>query len=171
MVELSKHFPYPVIRLHQKAVLDTLEKELENYDVFCINAPTAAGKSAVARTLINSLHSVSVITPTNCEEWKRPCMATRNKLLNFCKGCQCGKDKSQALFRKGPGIYNYHSYLAHKLYRDALVVDEAHNLLPMIRDRLAIRMWKHDLKYPDNMYRPDQVLQWISRNGSMVKEL
>lgn len=180
----SDNFPYSQARQIQAEALQTLEDNWNNYDVFVIQGPTAFGKTAVARTIINSLRSVSVVTPTNllvnqflkefpdtptlsrldsyfCDEWQRPCSITRAKLAKFCKGCKCGKELADAKYRKGPGIYNYYTYMAHKLYRDVLVVDEAHNLIPTIRERMALRIWQHDYKYPDNMYRPEQVTQWI----------
>lgn len=161
-----------------------------NYDVFVINAPTAFGKTALARTLMNALHGVSVITPTNllveqfrdefpdtptlsrldaywCKEWDRPCPVTKGKLMNFCSsktvegGCPCSRDLAIAKYKRGPGIYNYHTYLAQKLYRPVLVVDEAHNLIPVIRDRMALRLWQHDYKYPSNMRSTSQIRDWI----------
>lgn len=181
---LLDHFPYPKPREIQAQALTLLADKWDQYDVFVLSAPTAFGKTAVARTLMNALRSVSVITPTNllvnqftdefpdtptlarldsywCEEWKRPCPITRAKLMKFCKGCTCSRSLATAKFQKGPGIYNYHTYLAHKLYRDVLVVDEAHNLVPTIRDRLALKLWQHDLKYPHNMWRPEQMIDWI----------
>jgi Rad3-related DNA helicase len=53
-------------------------------------------------------------------------------------------------------------YLAHKLYRDVLVVDEAHNLIPVIQDRLSLTIWQHDYRYPSNMYRPEQIRDWLA---------
>lgn len=178
------HFPYPEPREIQRQTLSLLADNWDKFDVFVIQAPTAFGKTAIARTLMNTLYSVSTITPTNmlvnqfldefpdtptlhrldsyhCEEWDRPCSVTRGKLMKFCKGCTCSGDLSTAKYKKGPGIYNYHTYLAHKLYRSVLVVDEAHNLLHTIRDRLALGIWQHDYRYPHNMWRPDQISEWI----------
>lgn len=140
---------------------------------------------------MNALHGVSVITPTNllvdqfiaefpdtpslhrldsyhCETWDRPCPITRSKLLEFCKrskdctGCPASRDLSTAKYRRGPGIYNYYTYLAHKLYRPVLVVDEAHNLIPVIRDREAQVIWQHDYRYPSNMYSTTQYQTWLA---------
>lgn len=184
-INLVSNFPYSEPRQVQKEALELIQENLDKYDVLVVNAPTALGKSAISKTIMNAYRSVSTIVPTNllvnqfisefpntatfkrmdsyyCEEWKRPCVATRNKLMKYCKGCSCGKDMSTAKFQKGAGIYNYYIYLAHKLYRNMLVVDEAHSLLPAIKDRLSITLWKHDLKYPQNMYRKEQVLEWIA---------
>jgi ATP-dependent DNA helicase DinG len=183
MVDLLKHFPYKTIRPIQEAALSTLEQHWSKYDVFVLSAPTAFGKTAVAKTLIEGLRNVSVITPTNmlveqfkqefpdtptlsrldsyrCDSMQQSCAKTKAYQLNFCKGCQCGKDLAAAKYRKGPGIYNYHTYLAHKLYRDVLIIDEAHNIIPTIKDRVALTLWQHDLKYPSNAWRPEQILAW-----------
>lgn len=193
-------FPYPVPRQHQVDLLRTLEENFEAYDVFVVVAPTATGKTAISKSLLDSLYDASGIMPTNllvqqyvtefpdtntlsrmdsyyCEEWQRPCTATRSKLLKFCKGCACGKAIATAKYKRGPGVYNYHVYMAHKIYRDVLVVDEAHNLLPVIQDRMAIRIWKHDMRYPGSMRTPEQVLSWIDslsdarRKGKKIKLL
>lgn len=184
MADLLRYFPYSEMREIQKRTLEILEKEWDRYDTFVISAPTAYGKTAVAETLIRALGSVSVITPTNllvqqyraefpetctlsrldsyrCEEWKRPCSVTKGKLQSFCKGCPASRDLARAKYKKGPGVYNYHIYLAQKIYRDVLVVDEAHNLLPFIRDRLAQKIWQHDYGYPSNMYSTEQIRAWI----------
>lgn len=185
-----KHFPYDSPRAIQAEALDTLEENWEAYDIFVISAPTAFGKTALARTLMNQHKSVSVITPTNllvsqfleefndtprlhrldsyhCEKWDRPCPVTRGKLASFCSikrdNCKCpaATDLSRAKYQRGPGIYNYHTYLAHKLYRDVLVIDEAHNVVPFIRERMAVTIWRHDYKYPSNCTY-EQLRKWIS---------
>lgn len=159
--------------------------------MFVIQAPTAFGKTGLARTLQNAFRSVSVITPTNllvdqyleefndtptlhrldsyhCDKWDRPCPVTRGKLREFCNirrdNCKCpaASDLATAKYQRGPGIYNYHTYMAHKLYRDILVVDEAHNLIPTIRDRLAVHIWQHDYKYPSNMQTTEDIRKWVS---------
>jgi len=185
------HFPYPAPRQIQIETLNLLEANWNKYDVFVIKAPTAYGKSALAKTLMNALRSVSYITPTNllvdqfraefpdtatlsrldsywCKEWLRPCSATKGKKGAFCnkKNSKCGKcpasaDLSTALYRRGPGAYNYHIYTAHQLYRDVLVVDEAHNLIPHIRDRMALRIWRHDYPYPLTAWKKEQFLEWF----------
>lgn len=160
--------------------------------MFVIQAPTAFGKSALARTIMQTFGSVSYITPTNllvdqylqefpdtnslhrldsyyCEEWMRPCPATRGRRGRFCstkKGdkvsCQAACDLMNAKHRKSkPGVYNYHTYVAHKLHRDVLIVDEAHNLIPFIRDRMALRLWQHDYRYPLQAHSNDRLREWM----------
>lgn len=183
-MDLLSHFPYPEARTIQADVLRTLGEQWDRYDTFVISAPTAFGKTALSKTLMRALGSVSVLTPTNqlveqfleefpdtrklsrldsyhCAEWDRPCSITRKKLEGFCKGCKCGSDLSVAKYRNGPGIYNYHIFLAYKLYRDVVVYDEAHNLIPIIADHFSSLIWQHDYKYPDNMQTAQQIRDWI----------
>lgn len=182
---LIKSFPYESPRPVQREILEVLDTHWDNYDVFVLVLPTASGKTAIAKSIMNAHHSVSVITPTNllvqqfvdefpntstlsrldsytCAEWKRPCSVTRARLGKFCKGCKCGGDLAQAKYRNGPGVYNYYTYMAHRLYRKVLVVDEAHTLLPVIKDRLALKMWQHDYKYPSTAYRYEQLNDWVA---------
>jgi Rad3-related DNA helicase len=184
-LNLLQYFPYPEPRAIQARVLEELGRNWGQYDVFVIQAPTAFGKTGVARTLMNALRSVSVISPTNqlveqfreefpdtrtlsrmdsyrCEEWRRPCSAVRGTQGKFCKGCTCGSDLATAKYRNGPGVYNYHMFLAQKLHRQTVVVDEAHNLIPFIRERLAVTIWQHDVKYPGNMFNYEQMRKWLA---------
>lgn len=188
-MSILKHFPYPIPRPNQEEALQVIEENWDNYDIFVVSAPTAWGKAAFAKTIMNWQRSVSVITPTNllvsqfrdefpdtptlsrldsyhCEKWDRPCPITRGKLRNFCSEkrdghkCPASGDLATAKYRKGPGIYNYHTYAAHRILRDVLVVDEAHNLIPFLKDRLAVTIWKHDYKYPSG-YSYDKLREWI----------
>jgi ATP-dependent DNA helicase DinG len=180
------HFPYQESREIQAISLDYLFANWDRADVFVLQAPTAYGKSSVGKTLMNVFRSVSMLTPNNllvdqflgefqdtrtlrrmdsyrCCTWDRPCSVTRAKLLNFCKGgvCQCSADLAQAKYKKGPGIYNYHIYHAHQIFRDILIVDEAHNIIKYLQDRQATKIWRHDYKYPLNMYSVEQMKKWI----------
>ena len=170
-MELLKHFPYKEIRDFQKETLSLLEQQWDRYDVFVIVAPTAFGKSAISKTLLKAGHSASYINPTNqlvdqflatfpdtptlrrldsywCEDSQLPCAKVRAIKKGFCKGCTCGTELARAKYRKGPGVYTYHAYLAHKLYRDVLIVDEAHQLIPALRSLGEVVLWRHDHLYP-----------------------
>lgn len=162
-----QYFPYPEPRSGQAELLRTIQRLWAQYDVFIVVAPTAFGKSAVSRTLQRWQYSASMITPTNmlvdqfleefpdcptlhrldsyrCEEWQTSCAAHRGHAKSFCKGCPAATDLANAKYRRGPGVYNYYTYLAHRLHRDVLIVDEAHNLVPTIQSRLAETIWLHD---------------------------
>lgn len=184
---MLQYFPYATPRQAQADLLEVLEREWDNADVFVLNCPTAFGKTAIAATLMNAFHSVSYITPTNqlveqflqefpdvrtlsrldsyyCEEWDRSCSKTRGMCRSFCPGgvCPAAGDLAQAKYRKGPGAYNYHIFLAYGLHRDVLVVDEAHNLISFLEDRFSLIIWQHDYKYPSTAHTNEQIANWIS---------
>jgi Rad3-related DNA helicase len=196
--EWRPHFPYPEPRPIQEEALDTLLSNWDDYDIFILQAPTAFGKSSVARTIQSLFRSTSYITPTNllvdqylqefpdtptlhrldsyhCEKWDRPCPVTRAKLRQFCSlrrddhKCQASHDLSRAKYQRGPGVYNYHTYMAHRIYRDVLIVDEAHNLLPTIRELNRVLIWQHDYKYPPNMWTYGQIQEWIATLPERVR--
>lgn len=185
-MDFISQFPYDNIRDFQLETLRLLQDNWDRYDVFCVVAPTAFGKTAIAKTLLSAGYSASYIVPTNllvdqmletfpetrtlrrldsywCEEWKRPCPSTKATMKNFCRGCSCGKDVAQAKYRQGPGVYTYHAYLAHRLYRKLLVVDEAHQMIPMIQSMGEVVLWQHDYKYPSSAYTTKAILQWAEK--------
>ena len=63
-------------------------------------------------------------------------------------------------------ILNFHSHLfsgmVHNMYKDTLVIDEAHNLVPMLSDVYTLRIWKHKEDYPYNTYTKDDIVEWLS---------
>ena len=185
-MQLINYFPYPSIRDFQRETLQLLSDKWEKYEVFAIVAPTSYGKTAISKTFLNALRGASYIVPNNmlvsqmleafpdtrtlhrmdsyrCDEWQRPCSKTRAALKSFCKGCQCGGDLANAKYRRGPGVYNFHTYMAHRLYRPTLIVDEAHLLVPMLKEMGQTVLWQHDFKYPLSAYRPDQLLAWAKK--------
>lgn len=183
-MDLLSHFPYGTPRDGQAAALSALQQEWNNFDVFVISAPTAAGKTALSKTIMNAVGSVAYIQPNNllvqqvlqefpdtptlsrldsyrCEEWARSCASTKGKLGFFCKGCDCSKALMRTKYKNDQTVMNYHIYVAHKAYREVVILDEAHNALPWIRERVAGKIWQHDYGYPSNMHSPEQVSAWI----------
>lgn len=170
-MSILNHFPYEKPRAAQAEVLQFMELNWDRYDVFVIVAPTASGKTALSKTIMEWKYGTSYIAPSNllvdqfltefpdtprlhrldayyCETWLQSCAQTRARKGMFCKGCTCSGDLAQAKYRKGSGVYNYHTYLAHQLYRPVLVVDEAHQLVHTIQDRVSEKIWHHDYHYP-----------------------
>ena len=185
-MDFISKFPYETIRDFQEETLRLLETNWTKYDVFCIVAPTAYGKTAIAKTMLSAAYKASYIVPTNmlvdqmleafpdtstlrrldsyyCEEWQSPCPKVRAMKKAFCKGCQCGRDVAQAKYRQGPGVYTYHAYLAHRLYRPVLIVDEAHQIIPMIQSMGEVVLWQHDYNYPSSAYTVDKIREWAEK--------
>ena len=189
---ILKHFPYKAPREAQKEILQFIETNFNKYDVYVIVAPTAAGKTSLSKCIMNWKYGTSYIAPTNilvdqflsefpntprlhrldaywCDEWQQSCAQTRARRKGFCKGCTCSGDLAQAKYQKGSGVYNYHTYLAHRLERGVLIVDEAHNLTHTIQDRVAETIWHHDYQYPlhgDNSV----LLRWLEKQPTRIQK-
>jgi Rad3-related DNA helicase len=80
----------------------------------------------------------------------------------YCDGCdQYREDLRKA--RVLPYLLsNYYIYLAHSLYRDTLIIDEAHLLIPMLKKMAAKKLWKFEYKWPDYIRNRDQLKKWIN---------
>jgi Rad3-related DNA helicase len=186
------YFPYSSPRQEQLEILTALETHWNNYDCFIIVAPTALGKSSLAKTVGCWAGNTSIITPTNIlveqmhEEFSPAISKLQKRALYKCprvaggrlscedankqfggrKRLGCNRECAylrdlQRAHSRGVGVFNYYTYLAHKIYRPTLIIDEAHNVIPMIQDLSAIKMWKHDYKYPYDMWNYADILAWL----------
>lgn len=192
-MSILDYFPYPDARDVQADVLQHIEDTWDQFDCYVLVMPTASGKSSVAKCIMDWLYAeknlgASYIAPTNllvdqflqefpdtprlhrldaywCEEWQQSCAATRGRKRGFCKGCFCSSDLATAKYRRGPGVYNYHTYLAQRIYRPVLIIDEAHGLAATIQDRLTERLWVHDyLRTPvPSLLTPQTVGNWLGK--------
>jgi Rad3-related DNA helicase len=70
----------------------------------------------------------------------------------------CHRTKAVRAARALPVVVaNYYTYIANKLYRPTLIVDEAHQLLPVLRDMAAIRIWEPPGKVRDFV----SLVEWL----------
>lgn len=90
------------------------------------------------------------------------------KLGNLCKefiGCQ-GCNKYRLDLKKARVcpylLSNYYIYLTHKLYRPTLIVDEAHQLIPMLQEFASKKLWQHKYKYPNWVTDRTSMLKWMN---------
>lgn len=92
---------------------------------------------------------------------KMSCKEYSAKMGHTCKGV-CPYTAANRKIRAVPyGVVNFYTYLAHRLYPDALVIDEAHNLLGMLRDFAAKKLWQHVYQYPDYIRDYSSLLKWV----------
>lgn len=169
----------------QAEVLLEIEKYWDSADVIVVSAPTATGKSALAKTILDWCGSGIYLAPTNllvdqfltefpttrslhrldsyqCTNLVHRSCASVRGTGQFCRGCPASQDLAHAKYRSGPLVCNYHTYMAQKLQRPTLVVDEAHNLIPFIQRMSSIRQWKHrPPQYPAS--NPAILREWLAR--------
>lgn len=173
-------------RAVQSSVLSQLEKAWSSYDVFVVNLPVASGKSAIAVSIARWQGKTAILTPTNVlvKQYKDeyPALATLGKRDSYacwqtptrscedtklacgrtCAGNTCTWSKAIRKAHAFPfGVYNYHTYLAHKLRKEVLVIDEAHNLLPFLQELASQKLWRKDYHYPSNLNTYADLLKWV----------
>lgn len=183
------------IRQEQREALLQLEAAWDAFDVFVLNLPVSVGKSAIAITISNWIKGKSIIlTPSNIlvEQYlkdyphlhsiKRKDAYSCHSLLNqascsdfhatkkfFCKGCPYRKAVVSKDYRK-TSVANYYTYLAYKMFREVLIVDEAHQLRGMVNDQMSHHLWKFKYKYPYSLRTYDDLKKWVDQNPSLSKD-
>jgi Rad3-related DNA helicase len=187
---IMSYFPYPTPRPFQTEVLLEIEKQWDKYDTFVLVAPTAFGKSAVLKTIAAWRANAAIIVPTNilvsqmaeafpglqklqkralykCTRFGGGRMSCEEayqkyggKKLGCRRDCDYLKDNARARGR-GYGVYNYYTYMANKLFKPTLLVDEAHNILKVLQDLGAQKIWRHDHHYPWDMWNSGDILNWL----------
>jgi Rad3-related DNA helicase len=180
---ILEYFP-GVPRPAQEFILKQVEKAWDTHDVFVIQAPTATGKSKLALTISAWANNCSIIVPNNvlldqyteevpdlntlrkresywCQTHNRSCEETHKKLGHCCKGvCNYTQSVRSAKWAK-VGVYNYYTYLVHRLYRSTLIIDEAHLVIPMLQELAAKKLWKFQYNWPGQMKSIGDILAWI----------
>jgi Rad3-related DNA helicase len=78
----------------------------------------------------------------------------------FCPGCPYMTAVKKAHVMPY-GVYNNWTYMAHRLFRDVLILDEGHLAVEMIRSLSAKKLWKFDYKYPNNIRSYSQLYNWV----------
>lgn len=186
----------------QRNILLDVERSWQDSDVIVIRASVASGKSAIGYTITQWLRaqevSSRIVTPTNllvnqyANEFEDlsvlhrvdsyRCTRSTNlkckqqllkrNLGHYCKGCHLVRDRRDSKSGK-PGVSNTWIYYSNRQYADAVIFDEAHTILPFLRERFAVERWKHGLNYPDSITDYSGLISWFNENGfqEMMREM
>lgn len=176
-------------RPQQREVLELIERHWDEYDVFAVKAPVACGKSRIAITVARwraSLKkSAAIITPTNILQQQYlddvPDMPTLwRKGLYTCEVCEGAEpcDRCMARYRAAAVkakkarnvVINYYLYMAHRLFKDTLIADEAHQLIPMVQEMMAKKLWRFQYKYPNSVRTVGDLLRWIESTPASARD-
>lgn len=166
MTSLLSHFP-GTPRDSQVQVLEFLQENWSRFDVFSVSAPVAFGKSRVARAVAAWLEErgtqSSILTPNN--------VLVRQYAEEFPELTTLGRKDSYA----GPTAFhrartaaesaasilaNYYTFVGNRLFRDTILVDEAHNVLPMLRERWSKKLWQREWHFPDDLQTVEDFVMW-----------
>jgi Rad3-related DNA helicase len=79
---------------------------------------------------------------------------------SFCEDCCYLKAVRQSHMTPYM-VCNYWTYMAHKLFKPLVIMDEAHNLINIIRDLEGKRLWRKDYRYPSNITTYGDLLKWV----------
>ena len=189
-MSIMEYFCYDTPRQCQTDTLLTIEENWNNYDVFVVRAPVGSGKSGIAVTLQNWQDGGVIATPNNLlrdqylnefdwlqtvknqeDYWLEKYQMTekefRQRIYKYGpKGSEYEADRRVCKRVKTPVVVNYYSYIAHKLQRKLLIVDEAHQLLHTQQDMAAKKLWRHVYGYPLMAATPADVVAWIEKRGA-----
>ena len=200
-MNILDYFPFDSFRAGQDSVLSKLESNWDRYDVFVVRAPTGFGKSPTARAIqdwrLADGKGCIILTPNNLlrdqylsdfeelvtvrsqdDYWLKQYNMTerdfRQKIYKFGpKGSEYERDRRAVRLAGSSAVVNYHTYLSHKLYRDTVIVDEAHSLLGTLQTMAARTIWRHIHGYPMMAATLNEVREWLeprrNHNGLYAK--
>jgi len=163
-MSILEHFPVGMTpRKEQRETLLEVERTWNWTDVFVIQAPVGAGKSALIQTIMKWNGGGQVIVPTNAEikqytdkaPWLLP---PPYRGGHSPDGFKQAKDEYQTSPYR---VMNYYHSLAHKTYHELLLVDEAHNLTRFISAMDAKKFWSHLHEVPENVDSAMDLVCWI----------
>ena len=152
-----------------------------------------SGKSAISLALSKWKKSAAILAPSKLlvDQYQHdyPFLATlRGKSSYYCENFDCTLD-NRPVFKKaklckyhlgceGCNSYlqdqrrarvsktilcNYHVYLYNRLYRDTIIVDEAHQLIPVIKELGTKKIWAFKHKIPtDKLINREKIKEWIN---------
>lgn len=181
--------PFKLREVQRTALLD-IERDWDSHNVIVVPAPVAAGKSLIGTTLAlwcksrgkSTAYLTSQIIlqeqlsrtpphfpvlkgrkhyPCSDPDANGDCNSRHDLKKRYCRSCPYSEARQLAL-DTSVAVFNFHSYLFNKAYKDVLFVDEAHTLMGMISDFYTIKLWRHKVHYPDLNSKGDVAL-WLER--------
>lgn len=144
--------------------------------VVIISGPVAVGKShiahAISQYLSNKGISVGIATPTNIlvDQYNRdfpeiPVIRRSNMYKNKNEFTSA----RQNAIKSPVSLSTYYGYVSNRLRKDCIILDEAHNVIDMIREQWGKNLWQHDYWFPDELESIGDVVQWMEESPHKKK--
>lgn len=89
------------------------------------------------------------------------CLDPRSRNVYHPDSCPYVRDLRQARGRNRL-VVNQHVYLAHRLFRELVIFDEAHTLESTIADSASVTLWRSEFKWPRSIHSADDASRWLS---------
>ena len=165
-MSLHSFFPWTP-RTAQSELMDLFDANWSQYDVFVGAAPVAVGKSplavAVGRWRESRGEGVAIITHNNVlvDQYLNsfPDLPHLHKSSRYGGGYMFAQARGRAQ-KSNLVLSNYYTYVANKLHRETLIIDEAHNVLQMLKERWTRKLWQKKWNFPDEMRTFEDFLGW-----------
>jgi Rad3-related DNA helicase len=113
-----------------------------------------------------------------CERGYETC--TEAELMTNTKCDDCEYNYAIHAARVRPiALCNFHSYINNSRFdsggrtvlKPRLIIDEAHNLIEILSDTYTINLWQHIHNYPEDMHTKDQVIIWLEKEVTRLKNM
>jgi Rad3-related DNA helicase len=182
---IESYFPKGLTpRPEQVAALRQVQSAWSSSDIVVLQLPTAFGKTAIAQTIMNWCGGAAYVAPNNMlvkqfqqaapkvptlyaadlyDCWKTCSHKVKGK-RKHAEGCQYVKDLRGMMnrYRKSSNT-NLHMLVARSLYKDTLIVDEAHLTIPFIQEWNSTKVRWSKWHYPrhNGYIRREELLEWV----------
>ena len=182
----------------QASLLRQLQESWDKADVFVLNAPVAFGKTLVGMTIARWAGKAHIALPNNmlveqtkeafpsvaclerkdsyrCQSYRSEvdlsyanCASHKGRTNEYCTGCPY-LAATRAAYARPVSVSNYHVYMAYKIYKPTVIVDEAHLMLPLVQDLHSKKVWTREIGLPQSVDTYVKLRDWLRKNPEIVK--
>lgn len=181
----------------QVSLLRQLQESWDKADVFVLDAPVAFGKTLVGMTIARWAGKAHIALPNNmlveqtkqsfpgvaclerkdsyrCQSYRNEvdlsyanCASHKTRTNEYCTGCPY-LAATRAAYARPVSVSNYHVYMAYKIYKPTVIIDEAHLMLPFLQDLHSRKVWTQDVGLPQSVDTYVKLRDWLKKNPQIV---
>ena len=182
----------------QASLLRQLQESWDKADVFVLDAPVAFGKTLVGMTIARWAGKAHIALPNNmlvqqmkesfpqvsclerkdsyrCQSYRKEvdlsyanCGSHKSRTDEYCTGCPY-LAATRAAYARPVSVSNYHVYMAYKLYKPTVIIDEAHLMVPLVQGLEGRKVWTQDIGLPQSIDTYAKLRDWLKKNPKIVE--
>jgi len=182
----------------QASLLRQLQESWDKADVFVLDAPVAFGKTLVGMTIARWAGKAHIALPNNmlvqqmkesfpqvsclerkdsyrCQSYREEvdlsyanCGSHKSRTDEYCTGCPY-LAATRAAYARPVSVSNYHVYMAYKLYKPTVIIDEAHLMVPLVQELEGRKVWTQDIGLPQSIDTYAKLRDWLKKNPKVVE--